>query len=138
LSALVAEYRRNDEAMDSACGELGVAEKAARARRDRACPKVAEINLTLDLLHENACNLAKEIAIAEAETFVGVLMKLVVWRLEAAKAGAGFDQMHDALAFSAYLDTLRLTGMTEAAHPKDRRTLHIMRTRNWTDPSESD
>jgi len=130
---LLADFQRNDFERAKVEKRRDRIEQAAWARGDEACPALAAIDQEIDVLYAAESALSMQMANRPADTFMGVALKLALWRQEAIKSGAlGLDQTHDAFAFSAYADALRLSGLQALAHPLDPRTARVVGSGKWT------
>lgn len=131
LSELIAEHHRFEWLAEAAQDEADAANAAERRAIAQEIPHVAALYHRVEALHREQGKVANAIINLPAASFVGMACKLILWRHEAALCSPDdFDSAHESFTFSAYLDALRLTGLTQHANPNDRATRALM-ARYW-------
>lgn len=99
------------------------AESAMWKRREESCPIVDECDERLVVLWEEMNAIIRRSVTQPAQDLSGVVAKMAVWRAETLLLGHRLELQRDMIAFGAYQDLLRLSGMTQFAHANDQRTL---------------
>ena len=120
--ALVSEYARCTAQTADVYARRDRAEGAMWKRGDESCAIVNECDDRLGPLWDEMNAIIRRSVTEPARDLRGVTAKMLVWRAETLLLGHRLELQRDVIAFGAYQDLLRLSGMTQFAHDQDART----------------
>lgn len=121
--ALLSDYARCAARTADLYARRDKAEGAMWKRREESCPIVDECDERLVVLWDEMNAIIRRSVTQPAQDLSGVVAKMAVWRAETLLLGHRLELQRDMIAFGAYQDLLRLSGMSQFAHASDSRTL---------------